>query len=461
MAMVRKGDVVMPKVSVILPVYNVEKYLAECLDSIRAQTLKDIEIIAVDDGSTDGSLAVLRKYAQTEPRLKVISRKNGGAGAARNTGMDQAKGKYLFFHDPDDFSRPQMLERLVATAEAAAADVVVAGRCLYDDKTKAIVKTIHLPAHVMACPNAFTYRDVAGRFFSSFGFAPWNKLFRREFVLQEKLRYQELPRNNDMYFILVSLIAAKRIAALDEAYYCYRTNVATSLQANNDRTPLVFVDAWMAIKQKLQEYGAYEAVYNSFCLGVVHSSFERLLSLKNEYNFRMVYDRLRKEIFPTLFNGRRLTPEVVNNGDLFEQYVACMDNENPLMFMMARNRRDTRMVQKFNAAADVAEKLRGQVAQLKQQIDADKAAPAKMAALEKRAKDLAGSLAAAQQRIKTLEAKIESLASSASYRIGLIVTCPVRKARGGVKCLRDNGVKYTLKHAVGKVLRKCGSKVTW
>ena len=436
----------MPNVSVILPVYNVESYLPQCLDSIRAQTLKDIEIIAVDDGSTDDSLGILRKYAQIDSRISVVTRKNGGAGAARNTGIEHATGKYMFFHDPDDFCKPSMLANMAALAEKLDADVVVAGRSVFDNATKTVIKTIHLPAYVMAQKGAFTYREVAARFFESFGYAPWNKLFRRQFILNEKLRYQEIPRNNDMYFVLVSLLAAKRIAALDEAHYCYRTNVKGSLQATSDKTPLSFYDSWRAIKNKLIEYGAYDRVYNSLCLGVVHSSFERLLSLKDEYNFRLVYAKLRKEIFPELFCNKRLTPQNIPNADLFEQYTACMDNENPLLFMMASIRSDKNIIQRLNAAADVAAKLRGQIADLKVQL--------KTRPLNDRERKL-------QANVERLHFGVERLKNSFSYRVGLIVTWPLRKLYGGVKCFKENGMKYTVKHFIGKVARKCGSKVKW
>mgnify|MGYP001516330436 CR=1 FL=1 len=91
------------KVSVIVPVYNVKKYLAKCLDSIIAQTLKDIEIICVNDGSTDGSDKVLEEYKKKDARIQVVNRKNGGLSAARNTGMPYAKGKYIGFVDSDDY----------------------------------------------------------------------------------------------------------------------------------------------------------------------------------------------------------------------------------------------------------------------------------------------------------------------------------------------------------------------
>lgn len=115
---------IMVKVSVIIPVYNVEPYLKQCMDSVVGQTLKDIEIICVDDGSTDGSLDILREYAAEDNRIQIIEQKNAGAGAARNNGMRHATGKYLSFLDSDDFFEPRMLEKAYDLAEKDQADFV-------------------------------------------------------------------------------------------------------------------------------------------------------------------------------------------------------------------------------------------------------------------------------------------------------------------------------------------------
>ena len=114
----------MVKVSVIIPVYNVEPYLKQCMDSVVGQTLKDIEIICVDDGSTDNSLDILREYAAEDSRIQIIEQKNAGAGAARNNGMRYATGKYLSFLDSDDFFEPRMLEKAYDLAEKDQADFV-------------------------------------------------------------------------------------------------------------------------------------------------------------------------------------------------------------------------------------------------------------------------------------------------------------------------------------------------
>ena len=117
----------MTKVSIIVPVYNVEKYLKRCLDSLVNQTLKDIEIICVNDGSTDGSLAILNEYVRNDDRIVVINQENSGQSVARNRGIDVAKGEYLGFVDSDDWVSEDYFERLHNSAIQNNAEIAVGG----------------------------------------------------------------------------------------------------------------------------------------------------------------------------------------------------------------------------------------------------------------------------------------------------------------------------------------------
>ena len=114
----------MSEVSVIIPVYNVEKYLRACLDSVVNQTLRDIEVICVDDGSTDGSPAILAEYAAKDPRVKVLTQPKSNAGAARNAGMSIATGEYLGFVDADDWCELTLFEKAYGRAKEVNADLV-------------------------------------------------------------------------------------------------------------------------------------------------------------------------------------------------------------------------------------------------------------------------------------------------------------------------------------------------
>ena len=127
------------RVSVVVPVYNVAPYLRQCLDSLVGQTLKDIEIICVDDGSTDGSGAILDEYAAKDGRVRVVHQANAGAGAARNVGLDLATGEYLFFCDPDDWCARRMLARMFRQAQNVRADVLLAPTYRCDSVTGRLI----------------------------------------------------------------------------------------------------------------------------------------------------------------------------------------------------------------------------------------------------------------------------------------------------------------------------------
>ena len=126
----------MPKVSIIVPVYNVEKYLCQCLESLVHQTLTDIEIICVNDGSTDNSLGILNKYAQLDSRIKVFSQKNQGVSSARNLGLEKVNGEYITFVDSDDWIELNACEILYNTAQERNTDILLCSYYNYDNNRK-------------------------------------------------------------------------------------------------------------------------------------------------------------------------------------------------------------------------------------------------------------------------------------------------------------------------------------
>lgn len=138
----------MPKVSIIVPVYNVEKYLDRCMRSLLGQTLKDVEIIMVDDGSPDGCPALCDEYARRDARVKVIHKQNAGLGYARNTGLDVATGEYVAFVDSDDYVDLEMYEKLYVTAIRTESDVVYCGFNRFYSENKVIHYTNVNSEHV-------------------------------------------------------------------------------------------------------------------------------------------------------------------------------------------------------------------------------------------------------------------------------------------------------------------------
>ncbi len=213
----------MTKVSVIIPVYNVEKYLRECLDSVVNQTLKDIEIICVNDGSTDSSLKILEEFALQDNRIKIINQENQGAGAARNNGMNSAQGEYLLFLDSDDFFDLRMFEKLYNKAVSTNSDITVCEYYNFNQQTKEITEGQSLRKKcVVPHKEIFSYKDCPQSILDSVMPAPWNKLFKRDFIEQCGIKFQNLPYFNDVLFCSLVLVYANSITSIKDnlVYYC-------------------------------------------------------------------------------------------------------------------------------------------------------------------------------------------------------------------------------------------------
>lgn len=261
----------MIKVSVIIPVYNVENYLRQCLDSVIGQTLKEIEIICVNDSSTDDSLKILNEYAEKDARMKVLSQENAGAGAARNRGMDAATGKYLSFLDSDDFFEPDMLEKAYELAEQDQADFVVYKSDQYHTEkdefvpVKWVVREKEIPPY-----HPFHRRQMTDNVFKVFVGWAWDKLFLREFVEKYELRFQEQRTSNDMLFVFSAVALAKKIAVVPEVLAHQRRDAKDSLSKTRENSWRCFYDALIALKNKLVKEGLYAELEKDYINYALH-----------------------------------------------------------------------------------------------------------------------------------------------------------------------------------------------
>lgn len=216
-----------PQVSVIVPVYNGEAYLAECLDSLLAQTLPDMEILLVDDGSADGTQAIAEAYAARDARLRYLRRPHAGVSAARNAGLDEARGAYIGFCDADDTASPDMYERLYQTARARGAQVsfcAVIKQLPSGDRRaplpwpegtvfdRAGIRAELVP-QMIAPPTDSEELPVSG-------YTPRN-LFQKELLVELRFR-EDLHYAEDLLFIVTALLSAERAAVVADALYTYR-----------------------------------------------------------------------------------------------------------------------------------------------------------------------------------------------------------------------------------------------
>lgn len=291
----------MPKISVIIPVFNTSEYLKKNIDSIINQTLSDFEVIYVDDGSSDNSLGILEIYAAKDSRIKILKQSNAGAGVARNNGLSQANGEYLLFLDSDDFFSPSLFEHAYNKAISEKADIVIYRVNTYNEKTKKY-SDAHWAYRREYLPtiSPFCYKDILKHIFNSFQNWPWNKMFKHDFVKSNQLSFQPLLRTNDLFFTCTALVCAKRISLLDEVLVYYRNGISTNSQANNELAPTDFLKAFLALKNYLLEHKIYSKVEQSFKNLVITGSLYNLQTQKNERTFELVYNLLHNEAFENL-----------------------------------------------------------------------------------------------------------------------------------------------------------------
>ncbi len=208
-----------PFVSVLVPVYNVEKYLRQCLDSLVGQTLRNIEIVCVNDGSTDSSPEILREYARRDARIVVVDKPNGGLPSARNAGLGAARGEYVGFVDADDYVDATMFARLYAEAKRCKADIVVCGAHAFPGVAPHWIRAALSPLRIV-----YTKRSIDA-LFDGRGARPflWRDLVRRDLIEADRIRLDEsIVVGEDQAFQFKIFPRAKRISFLPDKLYYYR-----------------------------------------------------------------------------------------------------------------------------------------------------------------------------------------------------------------------------------------------
>ena len=272
-------------ITVVVPVYNMKDYLSKCIDSLLRQTYCDYEIIIVDDGSTDGSAQLCDREAEKSDRIRVVHKTNGGLPSARNCGMDNAKGEYVIFPDPDDWVEPDYLAHLSSVMDKNHADLSICGFFRFSDKGEWPFRLP--PSSVMDVKTAL-HRLVLPSDFSGYA---WNKLFSMKIIQNEGLRFdEELKSLQDLHFCFRYFQFCERIAFDPIPLYHY--NIRTGVSTFN--APLT--------ERKLSAFVAYEKIAalarTSPC-----PDLER-----DEHG--QIFERTLKYIYPYYWNKPR-KPEVL------------------------------------------------------------------------------------------------------------------------------------------------------
>ncbi len=238
------------KISVLVPIYNVERYLPQCLDSLIAQTLQDMEIIAVDDGSTDSSGEILDRYAAKDSRFHVIHKQNTGYGHTMNTAMGHATGEYIGILESDDYAEPDMFAALYEAAKQNDVDIAKSN---YWEFTKEGANVLINSMGKFADGALFVPCDRWQIFFCPA--AIWSALYRREFLAENRLRFSETPGASyqDTAFHFKALSCAERMIAVDTAFVHYRTDSVNSSLNNKEKVYCVcgeFDNLWQYLEAR-------------------------------------------------------------------------------------------------------------------------------------------------------------------------------------------------------------------
>lgn len=222
----QKANLTVPKVSVVIPVYNTSRYLKECLDSILSQTLSDIEVICIDDGSTDDSGSMLDAYAQADSRVRVIHQHNQGIAASRNTGMQHVRGSYVYFMDSDDILATNAFEELLTFAEERNTDIVFFGaESFFDEQFLSTRKTNYKGTLVYSRKAHYPWVASGQEMLVSLSkndeyYCPiWIQFFRTDFLRNHQLSYFVGIQHEDELFSMMAILLAKRVACLDRMYF--------------------------------------------------------------------------------------------------------------------------------------------------------------------------------------------------------------------------------------------------
>lgn len=291
------------KISIIIPCYNVEKYLNECLDSLVNQTFKDFEIICVDDGSSDNTLLILKQYEQKYPYIKVITQENQYAGVARNNGMKHAQGEYLLFLDSDDFFELDMLEKVYDKAISTKADIVLFdGSCYCDIEKKSRENKNFLHTYLLKDLDTFS-KENTDLVYQITTPSLWTKLFNKELIFKNKIQFSQTKNSNDIYFSYLALAHANKISFINEKMVHYRINTSVSLQDNFLFNTTYIFDALLDTYYELKRKNLYtKNIEKSFVNAVVSNIFynyKKIGYLEDQIEFvrKLVDHELYQEVF--------------------------------------------------------------------------------------------------------------------------------------------------------------------
>ncbi len=302
-----------PKVSVILPIYNVGKYLRQSLDSLINQTLKEIEIICVNDGSTDDSYDILEEYKAKDSRIKVIHKENKGTGAARNDGLRIATGECIGFVDPDDWVKPNMFERLYNLIKEKNLDIAMCMPDGFDEKNQINTPFPYfVDANFENIPDdkIFNWRDLSP---FSYPMCVWNKLYTKDLFDRNNIDFAEGLDFEDHKVIFGTLLTAEKIFFIREKLYVYRFNREGSVLTDNNRRLIDHIEIFNIVEKLMKDTNTYNVLRKDFVTYKIHNLL---------YYYSMIKDEFKEEYYQNMIQS-------IKDTNLTEEETKMLEDKYP------------------------------------------------------------------------------------------------------------------------------------
>mgnify|MGYP001052153526 CR=1 FL=1 len=267
----------MPKFSIIIPVFNVEVYLNQCLDSIVNQSFSDFEVICINDGSTDNSLDILNNYAKKDNRFKVFTQENQGQGTARNKALDLAQGQYVLFIDPDDWIESDTFKNLLNAYQITKSDVIEFNYKEYNEysgtfKTYNLAKKMRKKFNFdLDLVSFYSLKDVKKGCLSKLDFHVWSRAYSLEFLKRVNACFAPAKTGEDHLFSCIVVFNAEKISYLDKTLYNYRCRQGSSINKISPENMVIFQNIEL-LKEYLKKhnfYDEYEKEFKNYALKVL------------------------------------------------------------------------------------------------------------------------------------------------------------------------------------------------
>lgn len=309
----------MAKVSIIVPIYNAEKYLERCLESIINQTLKDIQIILVNDGSTDNSLSICRKYQAIDERIITINKENGGVSSARNTGIENAQGEFIGFIDPDDWVEPDMYEKLYKQAKQIKADVCMCNYIIEQYKQsipiiekidKEILKGAEITDNIIANMIGDSHLDSGS---STIMGSVWRLIIHRDLVKKHNLRFKVgIHFMEDLLFCIETFLRSRVVGVNRGTFYHYAHNENSAVRSYKWNMYDLQMTVYQEMEKTINENGVYDILKSRLDIRYANMLFDSISNEVKEANKKSLKQKIA--FIKTLCKDKKLK-EILNKTD--------------------------------------------------------------------------------------------------------------------------------------------------